>query len=181
MNTYLTFIKKLTYKYNGKQLLLKNPANTARIPLLKHLFPNAKYIHIYRNPYNVYSSMKKFMRIVVPRYCLQRPPNMEKITKNILENYRALYEQFQKDKSILSSNELYEVRYEDFIKDPLPLIKEIYERFQIDRYSTVKPSVEAYIRKQKSFKTDEYNLSNVEKERVYKETKQVFDDFGYLS
>ncbi|TFG37549.1 MAG: sulfotransferase, partial [Candidatus Aminicenantes bacterium] len=44
---YLRFLKKLTFSSGGKRLLLKNPANTARIRVLLELFPDAKFIHVY--------------------------------------------------------------------------------------------------------------------------------------
>ena len=49
---YIYFLKKVAYYHKGKRLVLKNPANTARIKLLFEMFPEAKFIHIYRNPYH---------------------------------------------------------------------------------------------------------------------------------
>ena len=46
---YLHFLKKVTFSSDGKRLLLKNPANTGRIPTLLEMFPDAKFIHVYRN------------------------------------------------------------------------------------------------------------------------------------
>lgn len=53
---YQQVIKKASFLANGKRLVLKNPYNTARIPTLLKLYPNAKFIHISRNPYNIYVS-----------------------------------------------------------------------------------------------------------------------------
>ena len=47
-------IKKLTLKKKGKQLVLKSPLDTARLKILFEMFPDAKFIHIYRNPYEVF-------------------------------------------------------------------------------------------------------------------------------
>ena len=57
--SYCYFLKKLMMDGNeGKRLLLKNPANTgARIGFLKKLFPRAQFIHIYRNPFDVFVSI----------------------------------------------------------------------------------------------------------------------------
>ncbi|MHA1221869.1 MAG: sulfotransferase, partial [Candidatus Heimdallarchaeaceae archaeon] len=46
-------IKKLTIRKRYKQLVLKSPVDTARIDMLLDLFPDAKFIHIERNPYHV--------------------------------------------------------------------------------------------------------------------------------
>ncbi len=52
--TYLKYLKKLSIKNMGKQLLIKSPANTFRIALLHDLFPEAKFIHIKRDPYTTF-------------------------------------------------------------------------------------------------------------------------------
>ena len=51
---------KLQLQHPGQRLLIKNPVYTARVGLLRVLFPNAKFVHIYRNPYIVFQSMKNF-------------------------------------------------------------------------------------------------------------------------
>jgi hypothetical protein len=38
------------------RLLLKSPIHTARIPLIRKLFPQAKFIYIHRDPLEVFSS-----------------------------------------------------------------------------------------------------------------------------
>lgn len=43
-------------------LILKSPAHTARLKLLHELFPQARFVHISRNPYEIYQSTKKLFR-----------------------------------------------------------------------------------------------------------------------
>jgi hypothetical protein len=38
------------------RLLLKSPIHTARIPLIRQIFPKAKFVYIHRDPYEVFSS-----------------------------------------------------------------------------------------------------------------------------
>jgi len=56
---YGYFLQKISYKNGGKQVLLKSLVNTARIKYILDLYPHAKFIHIYRNPYHVYMSTWK--------------------------------------------------------------------------------------------------------------------------
>ena len=67
-----SYVLKLIYKMNGEgRLLLKNPNNTSRIKQLLELFPNAKFIYIHRNPFQVYLSTKHLNRIVLRSQRLQ--------------------------------------------------------------------------------------------------------------
>src|SRR6185312_2307462 len=49
------FLKTLTLKL-GKPLILKSPPHTARMRLLLDIFPDARFIHIRRDPYAVFVS-----------------------------------------------------------------------------------------------------------------------------
>ncbi|MBK6754766.1 MAG: sulfotransferase [Flavobacteriales bacterium] len=52
----LHLVRKLTLKYGPRPLLLKSPWNTARVKEILEVFPNARFIHIHRDPCTVYAS-----------------------------------------------------------------------------------------------------------------------------
>ena len=62
-NEITFFLKALTYKY-GKPLLLKSPPHTGRIKLLRECFPECKFIHISRNPYELVPSTLRLWQTV---------------------------------------------------------------------------------------------------------------------
>lgn len=177
--TYVHFIKKLTLYHKGKQLLLKNPSNTARIKLILDIFPNAKFVHIYRNPYDVFNSMLKFMRIVLPRYCVQSPPFINQMKEYILSIYKSLYTSYFNQKNLLSNDRLIEIRYEDFINNPRQNIERIYDYFSIRDYNQLGSLLTKYISEQKSFKTSSYSLSEEMKDKIYDELAFAFTTFNY--
>ena len=59
-NDYKLLIKKALKNTGRVQFLSKNPPNTARIKVLLEMFPNAKFIHIHRNPVEVFLSTRHF-------------------------------------------------------------------------------------------------------------------------
>ena len=61
---YNYVLKSIAFMSKGKRLVIKNPSNTARIKQILELFPNAKFVYIYRNPYNVYLSTLHLSRVV---------------------------------------------------------------------------------------------------------------------
>lgn len=55
-------VKFIAFRNKGKQLVLKNPPNTERIPYLLEMFPKAKFIFIYRNPYVLFYSIRNMWK-----------------------------------------------------------------------------------------------------------------------
>ena len=58
--TFTYFMDKLWLQQGRKRLLIKNPVYTSRVAMLHKLYPNALFIHIRRNPYEVFESMRNF-------------------------------------------------------------------------------------------------------------------------
>ena len=68
------FIRAQTY-LKGKPLVLKSPPHTGRIRLLAEMFPQAKFIHLVRDPYSLFPSTRRLWYALeqvqgfqVPRY-----------------------------------------------------------------------------------------------------------------
>src|SRR5262249_55673566 len=50
---FLRFLQHLTFK-DPRRLILKSPPHSCRIPVLLELFPDARFVHIVRDPYVVF-------------------------------------------------------------------------------------------------------------------------------
>ena len=90
---YDKLIKRILIYTKKDQILIKNPSNTARIKTILSKYPNAKFIHIHRNPYFVYLSTYKFFYELFPAVQLQKTSE-ETIHKLVLYNYKKIYEDY---------------------------------------------------------------------------------------
>ncbi len=158
-NNYLKFMKTVTYSNNGKRLLLKNPANTARIKTLLELFPEANFIHIYRNPYKVYLSTIKMRNRALDKLALQSASKKD-IEKQVIENYKRLMKSYFKQKNKIPKNKLVDIRYEDLVSDPIKQIRKIYSKLKIPGLKNALPEMQKYLEKQKDYKTNVYTIDN---------------------
>ncbi len=70
-NKYLSLMNKAMLNTGGNRFISKNPCNIFRIKTLTELFPDAKFIFIYRNPYSVVESLYRFVNDVLPGSELQ--------------------------------------------------------------------------------------------------------------
>jgi hypothetical protein len=133
---YLYTLKKISYKSNGKRLLLKNPPNTGRISALLELFPDAKFIFIHRNPYHVFRSMQNLWQRSVRKFTLQK--FSERVQDEIIfKNFQILMNRYLEEKSLIPKENLVEIRYEDFKQDPFHCLERIYRDLNIDGFETL--------------------------------------------
>ncbi len=176
--TYLYFLKKLTYYRDGKRLILKNPAHTARVKLLLEMFPDAQFINIYRNPYDLYYSMMKFLRIVVPIYCLQKS-DMQIIEGHMLDLYVKMYKKYFEERRLIPEGNLVEIKYEDFIQHPFENVEKIYATLRLKDFKATRKNFHDYATSQKFFKTSNYTIEPAIRDKINNKWNFVFDKFGY--
>jgi hypothetical protein len=176
---YLYLLKKITLYHQGKQLVLKNQDNTGKIRMLLDVFPDAKFIYLYRNPYDLYFSMMKFIKIAIPRFCIQKPPKIEDVEQSMMALYARMIQKYIKEREDIPKGNLIEVRYEDYILQPLHETKRIYETLHLEGFQDAESAFQVYINTQKSMKKDHYMLAKEQKQKI--ETKWGFSikEFGY--
>lgn len=175
---YLKILKQATLNMEGKRLAIKNPTNTARINLLLEMFPNAKFIHIYRNPCHVYASTKKMYQNLLRLFSLQHISSQE-IEKNIISFYRQTMQKYLAEKEKIPESNLIEIKYEDFELDPIKYMKEIYEKFDIPNFVEAKPYFESYIQSQQKYQKNNYVLDEEILQKVNKNWGFALEEFNY--
>jgi hypothetical protein len=101
-----------------KHFYLKAPANTARVKQILELYPDAKFIHIHRNPCEVYSSTLHLLKKILPLLSFQKV-KMNSLEESTFECYEALYKKYFNEKILIPKGNLVEIDYAVFIKNPL--------------------------------------------------------------
>jgi hypothetical protein len=175
---YSYFLKKIVYKHDGKQIMLKSLVNTAKIKFLLQLFPDAKFIHICRNPYNVYMSTWKLYNSILPLFSFQHV-NKENFDKSILSIYKGIYKNYLEERRLIPKENLIEIKYEDFIKDPIKTLEKIYSKFELSNFEKVKPFFKNYVKKHENYKRNHHKIDDKIKEKVYREWNFAFKEFNY--
>lgn len=175
---YSFFLKKLTYKHNGRQVMLKSLVNTAKIKYILELYPDAKFIHLYRNPYEVYMSTWELYKSILPIFSFQHV-DIEEFDTSILHIYKGLYTKFLKEKHLIPPENLVEIRYEDFISSPLQTMQHVYSHLKIPGFENAKPAFQQYIEKHAKYKRNNHMITDDIKNKVYDAWQFCFKEFGY--
>jgi hypothetical protein len=176
--TYLKFIKTVTLANQGKRFLSKNPPNTARITALLELFPEAKFIHIYRSPYKVYLSTKKMRKNVLDKLALQNASE-EELEQQVIKNYIRLMKSYFEQKEQIKKDKLVEIKYEDLTSNPIEQVKKIYSTLDLPGFEDALPQMEKYLENQSKYKTNVYTIDDKIVNHVNKNWKFTIELWGY--
>lgn len=175
---YKNLVKKSLFNLKKEQFVSKNPPHTGRIDTLTEIFPNAKFVHIYRNPIAVFISTKKFFTDTMPPLQFQKISESE-MEDMILDVYDLLMKKYLKDRALLSKKQLIEIRYEQFVKNPLSYMESIYNQLEITNFNEAQPKFEAYLEKQKKFKSNKHQLPKATVDRILEKWDFAMKEFNY--
>jgi omega-hydroxy-beta-dihydromenaquinone-9 sulfotransferase len=156
---YMGVIRKAAFMAGGRRLILKNPYSTARIETLLELFPNAKFIHIYRNPYNIYvSALHDFIK-EAEEMALQEFTE-EDFSALCYELYEKLMKQYWRSIERVPKGNLCEVSYEAFENAPMDEVLRIYSELGLDANDDMKSSISAYLQSISGYKKNKYSYND---------------------
>ncbi|WP_019499602.1 sulfotransferase family protein [Pseudanabaena sp. PCC 6802] len=177
---YYRLLQIATIHAHGKQLVLKNPVNTARIRLLLELFPGAKFIHIHRCPYDVFASTRSLRHSLLSLTTLQSidPTNVD---RTILELYEDMMQQFFRDRPSIPSGQIVEVSFADLERDPLQVLQLVYKELGLPGFNEALPAFASYISSQRAYQKNQFQLSAQERELIDRRWAFAFQKLGYAN
>lgn len=172
------FVQKLTFKC-GRPLLLKSPPHTCRIRLLLEMFPQARFVHLYRNPFTVFQSTRK-MFWKVGQFSQLQCDDAHKLDERIIRNYRAMYDVYFDECGLIAEGRLHELAFEDLEKDPMRQLELLYERLQLGEFGAVEPSLRNYLGSVSDYQKNRFGgLPTELRGRIARQWKRTFDEWGY--
>jgi len=159
-------------------MVLKNCAHTGRIRTLLAQFPNARFIHIHRNPYEVFLSSMHMHRTVLKTSQLQHT-DAQAIRRRVLQFYERLMKHLIDVRPELSANQFIDVAFEDLERDPLAQIERIYRQLELGKLQAVRPRIEQYLSTIAGYRKNAYVLDQETIETVNQHWGFALDSLGY--
>ncbi|MEM8837121.1 MAG: sulfotransferase, partial [Pseudomonadota bacterium] len=171
------FLRKLAYR-DGKQLLIKNPVYTGCPDFVREVFPHAKFIHIHRNPFEVYLSMRNFYQKLLPVFALQDFDHVD-IDETVLATYDSMMRRFEAETADLKAPEFVEVGYDTLSQDPLGTLKTIYETLDLAGFDEAETAFRDYLGSVQSYKKNVFKGSPEMANKVAERCKPFIEKWGY--
>lgn len=176
---YIQFLRALVWR-NGRRPLLKNPHNTARMAQLREMFPDARFVHIFRQPYAVYRSN---MHLAAEGHCMYQLQDAEPksgYTACFLDNYRKMEESLYRDAQRTPSGRFAEICFEDLERQPLAELRRLYDQLQLEWSAEFEKRVEAYLAGLRGYQKNEFKtMEPALRNRIYEKLEPLFERWGY--
>lgn len=175
---YIHFLQKIQFAQPGKRMLLKNPANTARISLLREMFPGARFIHLHRNPYKVFASSVHLYLQAQQAWGLQHTDRCL-VVEHVLDSYPKLMHAYFAQREELADGELIEIAFRSVQEEPIETLACVYAKLGIEGFEAAVPHFEEYLESQRDYKKNDLPLAAEEKELVASRWKDIFKQLAY--
>lgn len=176
--TFLYFMNKLSLLNEGRAILVKNPVYTARVALLREMYPDAKFIHIHRNPFRVFESMMNFYRNLFRELAFQ-PYDHLSILKLVLEHYPRIMDRLVNDTKDLPSDHFIELGYDTLDQHPMQAIEQIYDQIKLGDFEKDKPHFQTYLKSVKRYQKNRFEYTPDTVDLVQKHWGRFVDRWNY--
>jgi len=179
-NLYENIIKFYT-KDNDKRWVDKTPNYTYMIDIIHSYYPNAKFLYVLRNPFDAIYSRK----LKLPDDKYRSIELLSQYWCNSVANYKS-FKTRHPDNIML-------IQYEKFSKNYIEYMKNIADfldfELNVDLLDNYKSSISKITHKWETWKqdmtkdimkTDNYEISNIDREIIKTITYDYLKEFGYL-
>ncbi|MEM7315814.1 MAG: sulfotransferase, partial [Planctomycetota bacterium] len=174
-----TFVRKLSFKYPGRPLVLKSPPHTARIRLLLELFPEARFVMIHRNPYEIAVSGCHMYEKNLPLMAMQKFDTSE-LPGELVGHYGGLFDAYFEQRDLIPDGRLMEVAFTDLERDPMGTLESIYRGLDLPEFSVARPAIQAYVDSLSDYKRNQHREIAPSLQKLVSERwKRCFEEWGY--
>jgi len=174
---FVRFLKAITLRKPGR-LVLKSPPHTCRVKWLLELFPNARFVHLVRDPYVVFPSTVHLWRSLYTTEGLQTP-KFEGLEDRVFDRFVKMDERWEETRGRIDPSRLVSLKYEELVADPLGQLENIYEQFGLGGFEEARPKIEKHLSSVKDYKTNRYQLTAELEAEITRRWGPIIEKYGY--
>lgn len=176
---FLWFIKALTLKHEGQQLVLKSPPHTGRVHELLHLFPRAKFVHMVRDPRKLYASTLRLWKSLAEIQGMQTLRDDTELRAFIWNTLNRMYASFEAARAQVPEGNLIDVHYEELIAEPEGTLEKIYQHLELGDFETIRSRVVERFASDREYKVNEHNIDPELEREVLSHWGSYAERYGY--
>eukprot|EP01041_Mallomonas_annulata_P001541 gene1541-2978_t len=201
--SFIYLMKKLTIRAHNddkrqrrttrRRLLIKSPIHTARIPLLRRIFPKARFIYIHRDPYEVLQSAAHMADTAYWQFEYMWKKYNDSVTISNLNSTKAKSKNNNNMNSLsistskrntecnrILTSDCIEISYKDFVIKPSEYLRQIYTHIDIQWNNKIEFLYENIGKEFKSYSKNKHvNLPEDMKVLIQNRWREYFEVFDY--
>lgn len=160
-----------------RPLLLKNPAYTAQVGWLRRLYPEARIIHIHRDPKAVFASNDRALRIALRELSLQSAARAE-VPETILSTYPQVMDRLLAESAGLPAHQFAHVEFEALVAEPMETLRNLWARLALPRAEVAFPQIACYLETVASYRVSAPSLAEADRAAVETRWTRHLNRFG---
>ena len=150
----------------------------AFLKVLLDMFPNAKFIHITRNPFKFIPSTIHMWAALDHTNAFQEPTH-EHLRDYVFTSFERLYHGFNRDRHLVGPHNFINIRFEELISDTESVMRRMYNQLDLGDFANVEASLKARLEQDRHYKKNKHELSNDLSDEIRRRCQQYIDQFGY--
>jgi omega-hydroxy-beta-dihydromenaquinone-9 sulfotransferase len=175
------FVHRIATRRNGR-VVLKSPPHTARVRTLLEIFPEARFVHVVRDPLALFPSTVRLWTRLCQTQGLQAVSGTPAwVEPQVLETFVRMYEAFERDRDLIPPGRLAEIRFEELAADPVGQMQQAYEQLELGGFAAARPAIAEYGTAHRDHRVASYNLPPATVERLRRRWAPYFERYGYAT
>ena len=178
---YEKHLQLLTWYQAGCHWVLKSPDHVTRLPELVTRFPDARIIHIHRDPKKVVPSACTMTYLGAASYLKCADP--ARIGRMMLSIYEAWGHRCLDFRTRHESHNVHDLFYTDLVEDPMAAIRGIYDHFHMEWPPEMERNLKGFIKRKhganrppkRDYALEQYGLSARDVNRAFEDYCNYFN------
>ncbi len=175
--SFRLFAREISIGESGR-LVLKSPTHTYKVDLLQRLYPDARFIHIVRNPYTVFASCLKLWDKLFGIYGFNRV-SREAIEAFVLDAWVRMEDCLDRARDSLNPENYMRLKYEDLVADAEREATRVYEFLGYGGIEAVRPRLRSFLASRNDYRPNRHVLAPEQVERISSAWAHIFARYGY--
>lgn len=136
-------LQALQWRYPAQRWLLKSPDHLSGLDALLKEYPDARFIHIHRDPSQSVSSWASLCLVYRELYYPQI--DTRELGSQVMERLACDLDRYMELRAEAPAGQFFDIRYSAFTGDPVSVLEEAYAHFDFDFKDTTRQAVLAYL------------------------------------
>ena len=162
-----------------RRLIMKSPPHTARIRTLLEIFPQAKFVHLSREPQSLYWSTIGLWRSLNEVSGAQVPRDEGWLGPYVVETLQRMYAAYFEDRRLLAADQLVEMKYEDLIENPKERLRTIYQTLNLGDFPPVEGAIDAHLSEVRNYHANRHERDESVAAELREQWREYYEQFEY--